>query len=126
MCTWVPFAHAAQRLHSPALRARTAIYLAADAAALARRFRDHEATILRFVADFAVPFTNKQAERDVRPIKLQQRSSGGAWRTLAGLADFAIVQSYIATAAKWGIDTLDALERLFTTRPWLPPSTQPS
>jgi transposase len=50
-----------------------------------------------------------QAERDVRPVKVQQRTSGGCWRTLQGLADFAIAQSYLSTAAKWGIDALDAL-----------------
>jgi transposase len=69
--------------------------------------------------------TNNQAERDIRPVKIQQRSSGGCWRTLAGLADFAIVHSYLSTAHKWGIDTLDALERLFTSGPWLPPAPQP-
>jgi transposase len=99
--------------------------LAADALALARRFRDHEDTILRFVADLAVPFTNNQAERDVRPVKIQQRTSGGAWRTLAGLADFAIVQPYLSTATKWGLDTLNVLTQLFTGQPWLPPAPEP-
>jgi len=33
---------------------------------------------------------------------VQQRSSGGAWRTLQGLADFAVVQSYLTTANRWG------------------------
>ena len=61
--------------------------------------------ILRFVVDLAVPFTNNQAERDLRPVKIQQRTSGGTWRTLAGLADFAVVQSYLSTARKWGIDS---------------------
>jgi hypothetical protein len=37
--------------------------LAHDALTLARRFRDHEDTILRFVVDLAVPFTNNQAEK---------------------------------------------------------------
>ena len=41
---------------------------------------------------------SNQAERDVRPVKVQVRTSGGCWRTLAGLADFAIVQSYLSTA----------------------------
>jgi transposase len=99
--------------------------LAIDALALARRFRDHEDTILRFVVDLAVPFTNNQAERDVRPVKIQQRTSGGAWRTLTGLADFAIVQSYLSTATKWGLDTLDVLTQLFTGQPWLPPAPEP-
>jgi len=86
-----------------------------DGLRLARRFRDHQDMILRFTTDLAVGFTSNQAERDVRPVKVQQRSSGGAWRTLEGLADFAIMQSYLSTAAKWGIDALDALTQLFTT-----------
>ena len=99
--------------------------LARDAAALARRFRDHQDMILRFVVDLAVPFTNNQAERDLRPVKIQQRTSGGTWRTLAGLADFAVVQSYLSTARKWGINSIDALTRLFTTGAWLPPAAAP-
>lgn len=99
--------------------------LAADALTLAQRFRTHEDMILRFVVDLAVPFTNNQAERDVRPVKVQQRTSGGAWRTLQGLTDFAIVQSYLSTATKWGLDHYDILYQLFTTGAWLPPAAQP-
>lgn len=99
--------------------------LAHDAATLARRFRDHEDMILRFAADLTVPFSNNQAERDARPVKVQQRTSGGCWRTLEGLADFAVVQSYLSTAAKWGLDKLDVLRQLFTTGPWLPPALVP-
>jgi transposase len=98
---------------------------ARDGLRLARRFRDHQDMILRFATDLAVGFTSNQAERDVRPVKVQQRSSGGCWRTLDGLADFAIVQSYLSTAAKWGLSKLDALRQLFTTGPWLPPATAP-
>ena len=99
--------------------------LAKDGLRLARRFRDHEDMILRFTTDLTVGFTSNQAERDVRPVKVTQRTSGGCWRTLAGLADFAIVQSYLSTTAKWGIDALDALTRLFSDGPWLPPATAP-
>ena len=99
--------------------------MAKDGLRLARRFRGHEDMILRFTTDLAVGFTSNQAEREVRPVKVQQRTSGGTWRTLAGLADFAIVQSYLATAAKWGIDALDALIQLFTDGPWLPSVTAP-
>lgn len=99
---------------------------AADALRLARRFRQHETMILRFVIDITVPWTNNQAERDIRPVKVQQRTSGGAWRTLDGLADFAVVRSYLSTAGKWGITSLDALDQLFTTGAWLPPAATPS
>ncbi len=96
-----------------------------DGLRLARRFRDHQDMILRFTTDLAVGFTSNQAERDVRPVKVQMRTSGGCWRTLQGLADFAVVQSYLSTAAKWGIDQLDALTQLFTDGPWPPNAIRP-
>ena len=100
----------------PANRARTLI----------RRFERFQDMILRFATDLAVPWTNNQAERDVRPVKIQQRTSGGCWRTLQGLVDFAAVHSYLSTATKWGKDKLEALTDLFTTGPWLPPALAPS
>jgi transposase len=96
-----------------------------DGLRLARRFRGHQDMILRFATDLAVGFTSNEAERGVRPVKIQQRTSGGCWRTLQGLADFAVVQSYLSTAAKWHIDALDALTQLFTTGPWLPAAIRP-
>lgn len=66
-----------------------------------------------------------QAERGVRPVKVQQRTSGACWRTLQGLADFAVVQSYLPTAAEWGINALDALTQLFAEGPWLPVAIRP-
>ena len=98
---------------------------ARDGLRLARRFRDHQDMILRFATDLTVGFTSNEAERGVRPIKVQQRTSGGCWRTLQGLADFAVVQSCLSTAAKWDIDALDALTQLFTTGPWLPAAIRP-
>lgn len=82
--------------------------------------------ILRFVVDLAVPFTNNQSERDIRPAKIQQRTSGGCWRTLTGLADFAVVRSYLSTATKWGLESFDVLTQLFTTGAWLPPAATPA
>jgi transposase len=100
---------------------------AADARRLARRFRAYEDMILRFATrpDLDI-FSNNEAERTIRPVKVQQRSSGGCWRTLHGLAEFALVQSYLSTAAKWGISKLDALRGLFTGQPWLPEALEPT
>jgi transposase len=100
---------------------------AKDARRIARRFRACEDMILRFVTrpDLDI-FSNNEAERTIRPVKVQMRSSGGCWRTLHGLAEFALVQSYLSTAAKWGIDKLDALRRLFTGQTWLPPALEPN
>lgn len=91
------------------------------AGTLVERFATHRDMILRFTVDLAVPFTNNQAERDLRPVKLQQKISA-TWRTLQGLADFATLRSYLSTAAKHGMDALDVLTQLFTTGPWLPPA----
>jgi transposase len=100
--------------------------LATQARRLIRRFTRYEDMILRFAVDLTVPFTNNCAERAVRPVKVQQRGSGGCWRTLQGLIDFALVHSYLDTATKWGIDKLQALRQLFTTGAWLPPALTPS
>lgn len=100
--------------------------LADEARTLIRRFETREDMILRFCTDLQVPFSNNLAERDQRPVKVQQRTSGGCWRTLQGLIDFAVVQSYLSTVGKWGKDKLDALEELFTTGAWLPPALTPS
>ena len=100
---------------------------AKDARRIARRFLKHEDMILRFITrpDLDI-FTNNEAERTIRPVKVQQRSSGGCWRTLDGLADFAVVQSYLSTAAKWGTSKLDALRGLFNGNPWMPPGPGPA
>lgn len=121
------------RLYTGALaRARTdnpatkTTILAGHARTLAARFETYREMILRFTTDLAVPFTNNLAERQVRPAKIQQRASGGCWRTLQGLADYAVVQSYLSTARQWGITRIDALRRLFTTGPWIPPALTPA
>ena len=100
--------------------------LADKARTLITRFRRYEDMILRFATDLSVPFTNNEAERSCRPVKVQQRTSGGAWRTLQGLTDFAIVASYLDTATKWGRDKLEVLHELFTTGAWLPPALTPA
>jgi len=100
---------------------------AADATRIARRFMKHEDMILRFITrpDLEI-ITKNEAERTIRPVKVQQRASGGCWRTLEGLADFAVVQSYLSTAAKWGIPKIDALRGLFRGNPWMPTGIEPS
>jgi transposase len=71
-----------------------------------------------------VPFTNNQAEREVRMTKLAQKISG-CWRTLTGAQAFAATRSYIATARKQGLDPLDALRRAFAGDLWIPTATGP-
>ena len=59
--------------------------------------------MLRFLTDPAVPFTNNEAERDGRMMKLRQKISGG-FRSEDSARDFAIIRSLIATAKQgWNI-----------------------
>src|SRR5258708_35669848 len=65
---------------------------------------------LRFLHDPTVPFTNNQAERDGRMMKLRQKISGG-FRSLEGAIDFTIIRSFLSTARKQGWNISDALTR---------------
>jgi transposase len=63
---------------------------------------------LRFLHDVAVPFTNNQAERDGRMMKVKMKISGG-FRCQDGAADFATIRSFISTAKKHGWNVIHAL-----------------
>ena len=89
------------------------------ARALAERMKDRVEEYQRYMTDFAVPFCNNRAERDLRMIKAQQKISG-FWRTLTGARRFA--RSYISTVCKHGINPLTALRDLFAGRPWMLPA----
>jgi transposase len=63
---------------------------------------------LRFLHDPTVPFTNNQAERDGRMMKLRQKISGG-FRSLQGALDFALIRTFFSTTKKQGWNFIDAL-----------------
>ena len=88
---------------------------------LLRRLDTQRADVLRFVTDFAVPFDNNQAERDIRMMKLQQKISE-SWRTLEGARNFCAIRSYASTLRKQdhNVLVLAGLRQLFEGRVWIP------
>jgi len=89
------------------------------AANLLHRLDDHRDDVLRFATDWAVPFDNNQAERDIRMVKLRQKISG-CLRTQAGAQAFCRLRSYLHTATKNGQNSLDVLRQLADGHPWQP------
>jgi transposase len=87
--------------------------------ALARRLLDRQGDYLRFTTNFSVPFDNNAAEREIRMIKIRQKVSG-CLRTLTGAETFCAIRSYLATAAKHGINFFTSLTMLAERQPWLP------
>jgi transposase len=83
------------------------------------RLERYQPDVLRFAHDFRVPFSNNQAEQDIRMVKLQQKISG-CWRTTTGAQRFLTIRSYLSSARKHGIGALHALDALSAGTPWLP------
>jgi transposase len=89
------------------------------AGSLLARLGTHRTDVLRFATDFAVPFDNNQAERDIRMVKLQQKISGG-WRSDTGAEAFLDIRSYLSTARKHRQSAMVVLRDLFTDQTWIP------
>lgn len=86
---------------------------------LLQRLRDREAQVLRFAHDLTVPFTNNQAERDLRPTKTQMKISG-CHRSETGARNWLRIRSYISTARKQGVHVLTTLRDTLLDNPWKP------
>jgi transposase len=89
---------------------------------LLERLRDRAHEVLRFTHDLSVPFTNNQAERDLRPAKTQLKISC-CHRSATGATAWLRVRGYISTARKHGTNVMTAIRDAITGNPWKPPAT---
>lgn len=86
---------------------------------LLETFRDREHDILRFVDDLRIPPTSNDAERGLRPSKLQQKISGRL-TSITRTEDRYRILGYLTTAAQHGLDRFTVLHDAFHGRIWLP------
>ena len=83
------------------------------------RLGDFEDSVLAFLHDINVPFTNNLAEQDIRMIKVRLKISG-CFRTVQGAEHFAHIRSYLSTARKQGRNILDSITAAIKGKPFLP------
>lgn len=86
---------------------------------LIERMSDHHDAVLAFMEDFRVPFTNNQAERDLRMMKVKQKISG-TFRSREGGDAFCRIRGYISTACKNACNAFDAIVMAFNRDPFIP------
>ena len=82
-----------------------------EAQTFLKRLRKYWKEYLAFMYDFNIPFTNNQAERDIRMIKVKQKISG-RFRTEEGAKQFLTIRGFISTMQKHGKDVLTAIENV--------------
>ncbi len=83
------------------------------------RLCKHQEAVLLFLDNFAVPFDNSLAERDLRMVKVQQKISG-CFRSPAGAVAFCRIRGYLSTLRKQGMAVLTALEQALVGHPVSP------
>jgi transposase len=92
---------------------------------LLEALRDREADVLRFTRDLTVPPSSNQAERDLRPAKIQQNISGRL-TSEKRTKDRYTIRGYLSTAAKHGHNMMNALHDAILGKPWMPPLPAPT
>lgn len=88
---------------------------------LLEALRERQADFLRFTTDLRIPPTSNQAERDLRPAKIQEKISGRLPHT-ARTQERYTIRGVLSTATKHGHNAISVLRDMFCGRLWTPPA----
>ena len=79
---------------------------------MVKRLQRHKDAYMLFMRDYEAPFTNNQAERDLRHCKTKQKVSG-CYRSWRALQDYCKIRSLTDTTHKRGGDVMAAIRSCF-------------
>ena len=72
----------------------------------------HQDGVIAFAFTDGIPFTNNQAERDIRCLKTKQKVAT-SFRTFKGAQNYARIQSFVSTSRKHGMNVFQNLINVF-------------
>ena len=79
---------------------------------MVNRLEKHKDNYMLFMRNYKAPFTNNQAERDLRHCKARQKVSG-CFRSWQGVLDYCKIRSFLSTANKRGQNLVVSLTDVF-------------
>jgi transposase len=82
---------------------------------LLNRLIKHQDGVLAFAFQEAIPFTNNQAERDIRCLKTKQKVAT-SFRTFRGAENYARIQSFVSTLRKHQMNVFQNLINIFNNQ----------
>jgi transposase len=82
---------------------------------LLNRLVQHQDGVLAFVFIQHIPFTNNQAERDIRCLKTKQKVAN-SFRTIKGAQNYARIQGFVSTLRKHNMNVFDNLVNILNNK----------
>jgi transposase len=82
---------------------------------LLNRLKKHQAGIMEYAFTAEVPFTNNQAERDFRCVKIKQKISN-SFRSQKGAEHYARIQGFVSTVRKHEMKVFQEIVNIFNQK----------